>query len=63
MGLKTRKIKVRGLEIGGGAPVSVQSMCATRTQDVDATIRQVNALEDAGADLVRIAVDNPFDVQ
>ncbi len=62
MGKSTRQIHVRDLVIGGGAPVSVQSMCATRTQDVVATIRQVKALEDAGADLVRIAVDNPKDV-
>ncbi len=63
MGKSTRKISVRDLVIGGGSPVSVQSMCATRTQDVEATVRQVKALEDAGADLVRIAVDNPKDVE
>src|SRR3990167_95184 len=62
MGLKTRKIKVSGLEIGGGARVAVQSMCATHTQDIDATLSQIAALEKAGADLIRVAVDNPSDV-
>src|SRR3989338_7217760 len=58
----TRKAKVRDLEIGGGAPVSVQSMCATRTRDIDATLRQIADLEEKGADLIRIAVDNSKDV-
>jgi (E)-4-hydroxy-3-methylbut-2-enyl-diphosphate synthase len=62
MGLMTRKIKVRGLVIGGGAPVAVQSMCATHTQDIDATLAQIASLEEHGADLVRIAVDNAKDV-
>ncbi len=59
---KTRKIKVRDLEIGGGAPVAVQSMCATRTQDIEATLSQIQRLEREGADLVRVAVDNARDV-
>ncbi len=59
----TRKIKVRDLEIGGGAPVAVQSMCATHTQDIDATVRQIRQLEEKGADLIRIAVDNKKDVE
>lgn len=42
--------------IGGSAPVSVQSMLNTRTTDVDACIRQINELTDAGCDLIRIAV-------
>ena len=63
MSFKTRKIKVRDLEIGGGSPISVQSMCATHTQDVDATLRQIAALETKGADLIRIAVDNKSDVE
>ncbi|HXV18947.1 MAG TPA: (E)-4-hydroxy-3-methylbut-2-enyl-diphosphate synthase [Candidatus Omnitrophota bacterium] len=63
MGLKTRQIKVRDLKIGGGSPVSVQSMCATRTKDIDATVAQVFSLEKHGADLIRIAVDNKSDVE
>jgi (E)-4-hydroxy-3-methylbut-2-enyl-diphosphate synthase len=60
---KTRTIHVRDLSIGGAAPIAVQSMAATRTQDVAATLRQVRLLEAAGADLVRIAVDGMKDVQ
>ncbi len=47
--------------IGGTAPIAVQSMAATRTQDVDATLRQVEILKKAGADLIRIAVDSAAD--
>ena len=60
---KTRTIHVRDLPIGGEAPIVVQSMAATRTRDVQATIRQVQLLEEAGADLVRIAVDSKADVE
>ena len=60
---KSRTIRVRHLRIGGTAPIAVQSMAATRTQDVEATLRQVKLLEDAGADLVRIAVDGKADVE
>lgn len=60
---KTRTIHVRRLAIGGDAPIAVQSMAATRTRDVDATVRQVELLEAAGADLVRIAVDSAADVE
>ena len=63
MGVKTRCVKVRGLAIGGGAPVSVQSMCATHTRDIEATTRQIRDLESEGADLIRIAVDNSSDVE
>ena len=59
---KTRTIHVRGLPIGGEAPIAVQSMAATRTQDIPATLRQVRILEAAGADLIRIAVDSQADV-
>ena len=62
MGLKTRKIKVRGLEIGGGSRISVQSMCATHTQNIAATLQQIADLQQKGADLIRIAVDNAKDV-
>ncbi len=50
-----RQIKVGDILIGGGAPISVQSMTNTITADVAATIAQVRALEDAGADIVRIS--------
>ena len=52
----TRKIRVGGLGIGGGAPVSVQSMCNTPAQDPAATLDQVRALAAADCDIVRLAV-------
>jgi (E)-4-hydroxy-3-methylbut-2-enyl-diphosphate synthase len=52
----TRKIKVGGVVIGGGAPVSVQSMTNTDTRDVAATVRQIRRLEDAGCQIVRVGV-------
>ena len=60
---KTRTIQVRDLRIGGEAPIAVQSMAATRTRDEPATLRQVRLLEEAGADLIRIAVDSRADVE
>lgn len=54
----TRKINVGSVEIGGGAPVSVQSMTNTPTQDVDATVAQIHRLEQAGCDIIRAAVPN-----
>jgi len=58
----TRTIRIGNVLIGGSNPIAVQSMAATRTQDIAATIRQVELLEAAGADVIRIAVDNPKDV-
>ena len=52
----TRKIKVGGLEIGGGAAVTVQSMCNTKTWDVEATVAQIKRLRAAGCEIVRLAV-------
>lgn len=60
---KTRQIQVGPLRIGGDAPIAVQSMAATRTQDIEATRRQVERLQTAGADLVRIAIDSPKDAE
>lgn len=59
----TRPVKIGSVTIGGNRPVAVQSMCATHTQDIEATTAQVNALADAGADVVRIAVDNTRDAE
>ena len=52
----TKKITVGKIEIGGDAPVSVQTMCNTKTWDVDATVAQIKAMRAAGADIVRIAI-------
>ena len=53
---ETRCIQVGSVAVGGGAPVSVQTMCNTKTHDVDATVRQIRAMRAAGADIVRLAV-------
>ncbi|HEX9161038.1 MAG TPA: (E)-4-hydroxy-3-methylbut-2-enyl-diphosphate synthase [Thermoanaerobaculia bacterium] len=62
MSRSTREVRIGNVKIGGSNPIAVQSMAATRTQDVAATIRQVELLEAAGADIIRIAIDNPKDV-
>src|ERR1044071_333979 len=58
----TRAVRVGTVTLGAGHPVAVQSMCATRTQDVDATVEQAEAIRRAGGDVVRVAVDSPKDV-
>ena len=52
---KTKKIKVGNVEIGGGAPISVQSMTNTLTTNIKQTIRQIEELKEAGADIVRVS--------
>lgn len=60
MSLNTRKdthiVQVKDLAIGGGNPIVIQSMANTKTQDVEATVAQILALEDAGCEMVRVAV-------
>src|SRR5262249_29177531 len=53
---KTRQIKVGNLAVGGGAPITVQSMTKTDTRDVQATLLEIWSLEAAGCDIVRCAV-------
>ncbi len=53
---KTRTIRAGGVSIGGTAPVTVQSMCNTKTWDVDATVTQIRSMAAAGVDIVRVAV-------
>ena len=53
---KTRKLQVGALAVGGDAPVTVQSMCNTKTWDVEATVRQIKELRAAGCEIVRLAV-------
>ncbi len=53
---KTRKLRVGDIYIGGDSPVSIQSMTNTKTSDVAATVKQIKALEEAGCDIVRVAV-------
>ena len=59
----TRAVSIGPVTVGGGNPVAVQSMCATHTQDVDATVEQADALHAAGAGVVRLAVDSKKDAE
>ena len=52
----TRQIHVGPVAVGGGAPVSIQSMCNTPTHDVEATVEQIRRLEAAGCEIIRVAV-------
>jgi len=59
---RTRALRVGNVKIGADAPVAVQSMCATKTRDIDATVAQTRQLQEAGAAVVRIAIDNDKEV-
>jgi (E)-4-hydroxy-3-methylbut-2-enyl-diphosphate synthase len=59
----TRSVRIGSVTIGGGQPIAVQSMTATHTQDIGGTVALVNLLHDAGADVVRIAVDSKKDAE
>ena len=52
----SKQLLVGNVTLGGGAPVAIQSMCNTRTDDVAATVAQIRALEDAGCEIIRVAV-------
>ena len=58
---RTRKIKVGKVDVGGDAPVSVQSMCTTPTTDINATLQQIAELTATGCDIVRVAVPHQDD--
>ena len=53
---KTRQIRIGEISVGGEAPVTVQSMCNTDTRDVEATVNQILRLQEAGCDIIRVAV-------
>ncbi len=56
----TKQIKIGSVPVGGGAPVAIQSMCSTRTDDVEATVQQIRRLAAAGCEIIRVAVpDKP----
>lgn len=59
----TRTVRIGSVTIGGDSPIAVQSMTATHTQDIEATVWLVNLLHEAGADVVRIAVDSKKDAE
>ena len=52
----SKQIMVGRVAVGGGAPVSIQSMCNTATQNVDSTVEQILRLEEAGCEIIRVAV-------
>ena len=52
----TKQIRVGSVAVGAGAPVAIQSMCNTNTADVAATVAQILALEQAGCEIIRVAV-------
>ncbi|MCA9083777.1 MAG: (E)-4-hydroxy-3-methylbut-2-enyl-diphosphate synthase [Planctomycetaceae bacterium] len=59
----TRPVRIGTITIGAGFPIAVQSMTATRTQDIDATVAQIQSLVAAGADVVRVAIDSQKDAE
>ena len=56
---KTRMINIGGVSVGGGGMIAVQSMTNTKTHDIKKTIEQIKRLEDAGCDIVRLAIPEP----
>lgn len=52
----SKKIHVGNIQIGGGAPICIQSMCNTDTRDINSTVLQIKRLQDVGCELVRLAV-------
>lgn len=59
----TRSVRVGTISIGHQHPIAVQSMCATHTKDIDATVAQIQDLQKAGADVIRVAVDSDKDAE
>lgn len=59
----TRSVRVGTISIGHQHPIAVQSMCATHTKDIDATVAQIHDLQKAGADVIRVAVDSDKDAE
>ena len=57
----TREVRIGNITLGANQPIAVQSMTATKTWDIDATVAQVRDMVAAGADVVRIAVDSKKD--
>src|SRR6516165_6010124 len=60
---KSRQLMVGSVPVGGGAPVSVQSMCTTLTADVNATLQQIAELTASGCQIVRVAVPSQDDAE
>ena len=54
----SKQISIGDVKIGGDAPISIQTMCNTDTRDIEATLKQIKEFEEAGCDIVRLAVLN-----
>ncbi len=61
--MATRRVKIGGVEIGGGNPIAIQSMCNTSTKDVKATVAQIKRLEKVGCEIIRVAVPDQKSAQ
>ncbi len=59
----TKPVKIGNITVGGGHPVAVQSMTSTRTTDVEATLRQIHALVEAGCEIVRLSIPTKKDLE
>lgn len=59
---QARNVRIGTVEVGKDHPIAVQSMAATRTQDIPATLRQIQLIEAAGGDIIRVAIDTARDV-
>ena len=59
----TREVRIGRILIGNGNPIAIQSMCATPTTNIEATLKQLKSLDEAGADIIRVAADNKKDAQ
>ena len=53
---KTKEIQVGKIKIGGNNPIRIQSMCNTKSKDINATVKQIHSLEEAGCEITRIAI-------
>jgi (E)-4-hydroxy-3-methylbut-2-enyl-diphosphate synthase len=60
---KSKQVKVGWVEVGGDAPIRVQSMTTTKTHDIDATLQQIASLVATGVDIVRVAVPHWEDAE
>jgi (E)-4-hydroxy-3-methylbut-2-enyl-diphosphate synthase len=60
---QTRKIQIGKIFVGGDAPISIQSMTKTKTSDIGATVNQISRLEQAGCEIIRVAVPNELAAQ
>lgn len=56
MAYKTKKVRIGNIFVGGGESVKIQSMCTSKTSDIDATVKQIISLQDVGCEMIRVSV-------